>query len=470
MVLEIERKFILHNLSVLESLNSDGVGVLQNEIVQIYTKITPLNETRFRKIGDKFFTTQKYGKGLVRQEIESETTQEMFEIALENSIAMPIKKNRFSFKINNLPCNIDVYNDMLEGLITLEIEFLTEQDARNFVIPNFIKNSIKAEITDDERYKNKNLALFGLPQVDFDLENVFKILQKNPEIKLGVPSGLRSIDAIRIVLFTIFKTMSANLAKFELKNDSKALHQIRVNLRSTRSLLELFAPVFDKKVIDYFMTNFKALANSTNAKRDLDTFYEFLQKQKNADELILLVTKLEKNESRSVKNRITSFETSELFKDWEVFLKEQSDFYKGEKFDEIIKKTTAKTMRLQILKIKKKLNKLNKQSPNENFHSTRKQIKKLRYLTEFFIDLFALKSLEKCAKKTKQMQELFGNLQDSDVWLELLSRMQGHDKNNKITDKIKNHAIKNRYEILDKKAKFLKILTKVSRNLKIYYI
>ena len=72
MVLEIERKFILHNLSVLKVLNSDGIAINEDEIMQFYTKITPISEIRFRKINDKFFTTQKFGKGLVREELENE--------------------------------------------------------------------------------------------------------------------------------------------------------------------------------------------------------------------------------------------------------------------------------------------------------------------------------------------------------------------------------------------------------------
>lgn len=470
MVLEIERKFILRNLSVLESLNSDGVGVLQNDIIQIYTKITPINEIRFRKINDKFFTTQKYGKGLIREEIESETSKEIFEEAQKNSVGMPIKKSRFSFKINNLPCNIDVFSEMLEGLITLEIEFLNAEDAAKFAIPDFIQNSIKTEITNDERYKNKNLALFGLPQNDFDIERTFKILQKNPNLKLAVPSGLRSIDALRVVLFQIYKTLSLNLTEFELKNQSETLHQIRINLRTTRSLLELFSCVFDTKVSQYFMSNFKSLANLTNLKRDIDVFCEFLSTQKHSSELIQILKKLEKNENQAIQKRLNSFEINELLKDWEVFLKEQSDFYKGQNFDEIIKKIVAKVMRLQILKIKKHLIYLDKQSINEKFHETRKHIKKLRYLVEIFIDLFSIKQLEKCSKRAKNMQDLFGNLQDTDLWLGLLARMQVHDKNHNIKEKIEKIAQKNRAEILSKKAKFAKTLGKVSRSLKIYYI
>ena len=127
-------------------------------------------------------------------------------------------------------------------------------------------------------------------------------------------------------------------------------------------------------------------------------------------------------------------------------------------------------MRLQILKIKKNLFKLNEQSSNERFHDTRKQIKKLRYLMEIFIDLFSIKSLEKCVKKSKEIQELFGNLQNTDVFLTLLKHTQCAEESLKIREKIRKAALKTRSKILRKKAKYGKNLGKVSRNLKIYYI
>ena len=280
MVLEIERKFILHNLSVLKVLNSDGIAINEDEIMQFYTKITPISEIRFRKINDKFFTTQKFGKGLVREELENEISKDTFEKALKNSIAIPVKKSRFSFKINNLPCNIDVFSDALEGLITFEIEFLTVKDAKEFFMPDFIKTCIKSEITDDERYKNKNLALFGLPQNDFNTVKCFEALIKNPELKLPFSGNIRAIDALRIVLFGNLRLILLNLDTFYKNNDLKSLHKLRVNLRKSRSLLGLFGEVFDKKVGDFFATNFKTLANKTNIRRDIDSFTKFLITQK----------------------------------------------------------------------------------------------------------------------------------------------------------------------------------------------
>jgi len=48
----------------------------------------------------------------------------------------------------------------LKNLITAEIEFKSEEESIAFKPPAWFSE----EITTDERYKNKNLALYGIPK------------------------------------------------------------------------------------------------------------------------------------------------------------------------------------------------------------------------------------------------------------------------------------------------------------------
>lgn len=474
MVLEIERKFVLDAISAIKTLKDDGILIEQNEITQIYTKITPLEEIRFRKSGQNFTTAHKIGKGLMRKENENECSEKEFKTALKHALGMPINKTRFEFKLNNLPCNIDLHHEFLDGLITLEIEFLTVADAENFIIPEFLNRHIKAEITEDERYKNKNLALFGLPEMEFNIAKAISIIDQNESIKLVFPSSLRAIDAARVMFFQIYKLVQIHKEIYLETSDEEALHQFRINLRKTRSLLKILPGIFDEKTTAHFNKNFKLIANSTNKKRDIDVFLEFLKEQKNS-KLITQILLLEKqNLNSDIKEMMSSETTQEIFKDWEVFLKEESDFYKGEKFDTPVKKLVARAFRVQILRVKKALLKLNEECANERFHATRIEIKRLRYLLEIFIDLYAIKSLEKAKERAKEIQEIFGDLQDRDIWLEILEQYLSNELlNAQIPDKLQTKIYKQIYKlrdkILDKKGKFIRTLSKVSRNLKIYY-
>ena len=474
LILEIERKFVLDGVFVIDLLKNDGISMLQKEIVQFYTKITPLEEIRFRKSNFDFTATKKIGKGLMRKEFEEICDEKAYKNALKKSVGIPIEKTRFEFKINNLPSNIDVYHDILEGLVTLEIEFLTVNDAENFIIPDFIKRYIKLEITEDERYKNKYLSLFGMPDFTFDIKKTFEILKANKDIKLSFPSQIRSIDAMRVMFFQIYEFLKFYKEEYLKTSDEEALHQMRVNMRKTRSLLKLLNSIFDESIARHFSKNFKTLANSTNLKRDIDVFLEFLKNQKKATKLIDVLKAQKSDQDDLIKSILTDTKSDEIFRDWEIFLKEDSDFYKGEDYDEPIKKVVAKALRVQILKLKKDLLSLNSEQENSLFHETRIELKRFRYLIENFIDLFALKSLEKCKERAKEIQESFGDLQDRDIWLSILADIEGKDSDideisAKLKTKIYKRMFKLRDEILDKKVKFIRNLSKASRNLKIYY-
>ena len=66
-----------------------------------------------------------------------------------------IKKLRYFIPLeNNLIAELDIYQDQLEGLMVVEVEFPSINHARNFMVPNWFGT----ELTENKKYKNKNLA------------------------------------------------------------------------------------------------------------------------------------------------------------------------------------------------------------------------------------------------------------------------------------------------------------------------
>ena len=147
-------------------------------------------------------------------------------------------------------------------------------------------------------------------------------------------------------------------------------------------MLKLFTLVFDRKTACYFLLNFKKLAELTNQKRDIDVFCEFLQRQKGFETLASELENLSVTLAQSVQAELQSDEANEILRDWEVFLREGSDFFKGELGDAPIKKLVAKSMRAQILRLKKSLSNLSQTTENAQFHKCRIEIKRLNYVIE----------------------------------------------------------------------------------------
>ena len=154
MPIEIERKFLVHKLP------PDLHKHTSKRIIQGYLAITEDGtEIRLRKIENDHFLTVKSGKGLKRQEIETELSESQFILLWPLTEGKRVEKRRYDIPYENRIIELDIYKDLLEGLVTTEVEFQSQEDAAAFTPPNWMGQ----EVTQDERYKNKNLALHGLP-------------------------------------------------------------------------------------------------------------------------------------------------------------------------------------------------------------------------------------------------------------------------------------------------------------------
>lgn len=148
--MEIERKFLLENLSSFELINSE-----KYEIFQGYLSVKPV--IRLRKSVHNNVASYKLtykGEGLLaREEIETTITEDNF-----NQLRMGVKTNwihKYRYKMMNKGdlYEIDEFLDELSGLFLLEIEFPSLTSSEAF-IPSF--DYIK-EVTSDPLYQNSSL-------------------------------------------------------------------------------------------------------------------------------------------------------------------------------------------------------------------------------------------------------------------------------------------------------------------------
>ena len=468
MGLEIERKFLLKNSQILDFLKEAGLVFKHLEISQFYTKITQNEEIRFRSEEGKFIKTIKVGKDLIREENEEFCEKAEFKKALKNRIGRVITKDRYIFRLNNNPCNIDVFKDDLNGLCTFEIEFSDENEAVYFKLPAFLEQFCQADVTCDKRYKNKFLAIHANENEQIDYKRAYSVF-KNKEISPNFAANLKSGEALRALFLSIFKEIKRLKGDYLQDHDEEILHNLRVNLRKVRSLLKIFNGVFDEKVTLFFGENFKILANSTNKKRDLDIFLGFLSEQKHANELIYFVQKALNLEYENVKSYLSDEENYAFLKEWEIFLNE-GEFYRSTLFDVSLSRLGSFKLRTLLVLAQKRLKSLDQDYPNESFHKIRIELKKVRYTYEFLSEIFYFDGLKKYEERLKDMQEIFGALQDYDVWLGILERLPEAAGKEKLESKIYKQIYKTREEILKKRLKFIKATRKISRNLKIYYI
>ncbi len=151
--MEIERKFLVKecpkNIQEYECISMEQTYISTNPTI------------RLRRENDKFILTVK-GSGLIsREEFELEITKEQYDNLLLKRETPFVKKKRYKIPLeNNLVAELDIYFGELEGLMTVEVEFLTENEALDFITPKWFGE----DVTMDKRYKNTNLSIYGIPK------------------------------------------------------------------------------------------------------------------------------------------------------------------------------------------------------------------------------------------------------------------------------------------------------------------
>jgi len=155
---EVERKWLIESA---EALPADVLAVPGAQIEQGYLTIGPDgSETRVRRKDGRCTLTVKSGRGLVRNEAEVALTDQQFEVLWPATEGARVEKQRRAVRgEGGLTIEVDVYSGQLAGLVVAEVEFDDPWGAESFVAPYWFGR----DVTADDRYKNRSLALRGLP-------------------------------------------------------------------------------------------------------------------------------------------------------------------------------------------------------------------------------------------------------------------------------------------------------------------
>ena len=150
-MLEIERKFLMDGFPVGLEL------IAEVDIEQGYISFDP--ELRIRKAVDRhtgkeeFWMTLKGEGDLTRSEIETEISSDFYYDAADFLDVRMIQKDYKKYRLGPWKLEVSLVDPGTDWeFYYAEIEFPTEQDAKDFVVPSYFGR----EITFNEDYKMKN--------------------------------------------------------------------------------------------------------------------------------------------------------------------------------------------------------------------------------------------------------------------------------------------------------------------------
>lgn len=151
---EIERKFLVKKLPKAYKECPSGL------LMQGYVVIADDGlEVRIRKEGREAYLTVKGAGDLERKETEIRLSQKQLKTLWHLTKDRRIEKMRYKIRLDKKFAYLDIYRGKLRGLKIVEVEFNSIKEANNFMPPDWFGK----EVTYDRWYKNKNLAIYGLP-------------------------------------------------------------------------------------------------------------------------------------------------------------------------------------------------------------------------------------------------------------------------------------------------------------------
>jgi CYTH domain-containing protein/CHAD domain-containing protein len=217
---EIERKF------VLSELPPDLGGHPSTEIEQGYLAIDDEVEVRLRRDADELLLTVKRGRGETREEIEIELAPEQFEALWPLTESRRLRKRRYRVPLpGGARAEVDQYRDGLSQLLIAEVEFPSEQVAGGFDAPPWFGG----EVTGDDRYANRTLALEGPPEDGARPSRAYRL-----EARESATEGMR-----RIALGRAERAAERLQEAERAEEPSECIHAARKDLKKLRAVIRL---------------------------------------------------------------------------------------------------------------------------------------------------------------------------------------------------------------------------------------
>ncbi len=257
------------------------------------------------------------------------------------------------------------------------------------------------------------------------------------KLRLSLDPSSTALAAWAEVLRTLHATMAANLDGTVGDVDSEFLHDFRVAVRRTRSVLGEAKGVLPAGLLVRVRREFKWLGDITTPTRDFDVYLLTLpsfvdglppERRDDLDAFGTFLARHQKKAQRAMAGALTSDRFTELDRDWSAFLDdpEGAAATAGDRpplADEPAPAVAARRIWKAYRRLVELGRSITDDSPPTDLHELRKDGKRLRYLLECFGSLFPTEQVDPLVKELKVLQDVLGEYQDCHVQIESLGEL-----------------------------------------------
>jgi CHAD domain-containing protein len=230
-----------------------------------------------------------------------------------------------------------------------------------------------------------------------------------------------AVVAIAEVLKQFATAVEENVPGAIASIDTEFLHDLRVAVRRTRSILKLVGDVLPVDLVGGYAADFKWVGGLTTPVRDLDVYLRELDSMSarltsaapdDLDPFRSFLVKHRAAERRKLVRGLRSTRFQSLLGDWRAELMELTDGVKdGPSVAEVARDRLSKAYR-KAARLGKRIT---ADSPGDDVHALRKRCKELRYLLEVFKPICDGASHQALLKELKSLQDTLGDFQDGEV-------------------------------------------------------
>lgn len=329
---QIEKKYLL--LNSVEAL-IDDLELPKQKISEFYTQIKVCKEIKYSKVDSKYYKTIKTGIAGSKALNITQVSKARYRKKQADAIGKKISKSRYLISHDNKDEKyaIDIFSHGLKNIYILEVDFQNQSQKLKFKLPEIFRDLLIKEVSNDERYQNKNLALLGDPE-----KNIYNIYSIFKDIELGRILDVRSVifpemktsDSVRIALYKLFINLKISHDQIVLSDADQGLDAFRTALAKSRILLDEYKNIFDKNIVIKVKSHLKLMKSALSNEKDLQFIKnELLQLKEIIDpiEMKALVADIDTRiaaEQHKIAKFFTTREFSIIFKQYELLLKENN--------------------------------------------------------------------------------------------------------------------------------------------------
>jgi CHAD domain-containing protein len=241
-----------------------------------------------------------------------------------------------------------------------------------------------------------------------------------------------ALDGYRRVLANLAATIDDNLAGTIEDIDIEFLHELRVAVRRTRSVLAEAKGVIPPDIRDRYREAFGWLGDVTSPPRDLDVYVvgwdDYVaplaaEGRDSLDRVLAALQRRRKAAHAELARTLRSDACREVLDGWTRWLADPHvSPLDARHLGPVVARRVAKAQH----KVLTDGRSITPDTPAERLHDLRKDTKKLRYLLECFGSLFPAKDRKAFVAQLKALQDNLGEHQDAEVHLAQL-RDLAHD-------------------------------------------